>query len=238
MLNIFSSLTKNGWRETFRILRHSENIIRKQPSSPRKKYVHVRRRDRKGRKMRAAFQLVEEQGGDGTGRTYRRVNDGWEVGEGEVQEIILEKKTVVSMDANGNSQRLDRRKTTNRKRKVRAEGRELRVGGCCPTFLPSHTQLVWLVRWLNSFLGDSINKQDRKAKTPPTGTQIQWRTTVYANSVTTSIQRRELERRGVALLEAKGSQSEDYSPERNVKKEPSQHFRPKRSNKSFLTAGN
>ncbi|KAL1610734.1 hypothetical protein SLS60_002404 [Paraconiothyrium brasiliense] len=94
MLNILGSLTKNGWRETFRILRHSENSICKLPFPPRKEYAHIRRRDRKGRKMRAtAFRLVDEQRGSGATKTYRRVNDGGEVEEDEVEELVLEKKS-------------------------------------------------------------------------------------------------------------------------------------------------
>ncbi|KAL5423719.1 hypothetical protein PMIN04_003720 [Paraphaeosphaeria minitans] len=182
MLNILGSLTKNGWRETFRILCHSDITICKQPCPPRKKYIHVRRRDGKGRKMRAAaFQLVEEQGSDRAGRTYRLVNDGRETGEDEVQEIVLEKKSVASKDStNIRRQRSGTRQNENRKRKVRAEERDLKVEDCCPDFLLLQTRLAWLVRWLNSFPGWSINKQDREAKTPPTATQIQQRKTPSA----------------------------------------------------------
>ncbi|KAJ4349346.1 uncharacterized protein N0V89_007960 [Didymosphaeria variabile] len=95
MLNLLGSLTKNGWRETFRILRHSENTICKRAFPPRKEYAHIRRRDRKGRKMRAtAFQLVEEQQGSEATKTYRRVDDGGEVEDDKVKELVLERKTV------------------------------------------------------------------------------------------------------------------------------------------------
>jgi hypothetical protein len=140
MLNILGSLTKNGWRETLRLLRHSENTICKQPSQPRKKYAHIRRRDGKGRKTRtAAFQLVGEEGA-GAARKYRRVKDGGEVESEEVQELVLERKTVVSGDEKGQRQQLRREKDKGKgKGKARVEEREMRVGICCLSFVsPRH----------------------------------------------------------------------------------------------------
>jgi hypothetical protein len=153
MLTLLGSLTKNGWRETLRILRQSENTILKQQSQPKKKYAHIRRRDGKGKKTRAAaFQLVEEQGGAGAAKRYQRVKDGKEDEDEEIWELVLEKKTVVSVGAKGQGQRVGRREKEKEKekRRVRVEERELRVGICCLRLSCSTIRLAWGVRWLNS----------------------------------------------------------------------------------------
>ena len=128
MLNILGSLTKNGWRETFRMLRHSENTVRKQPSEPHKEYAHIRRHDKKGRKTRAtAFQLVEEQQGNEPSKTYRRVNDGGEVEDDEVEELVVEKRTVVQVKEKSRRQRLVTREKKKGKSKPKIEERGVRV---------------------------------------------------------------------------------------------------------------
>lgn len=173
MLNILGSLAKNGWRETFRILSSSENTICKHPWSARKKYAHVRRRDRKGRKMRAAaFEIVEGEDGDGAGRIYRRVKDGREMDDGEVHELVLEKKMASSEDANGQRQRSSRKKEKE-ERDVVIEERESKVGYRCRMLPVLHPQLSCLSGWLNRFTGGSSAEQDSEAKTsaPATGTQ-------------------------------------------------------------------
>ncbi|KAF2680750.1 hypothetical protein K458DRAFT_406916 [Lentithecium fluviatile CBS 122367] len=97
MTDFLASIAKNGLRATVRILCYKGNTLVKRPSKQRPQYARIRRQTKNGRKSRpAVYELTSEAEGErGKAKTYRRVDGGEPLDDGEVEEYVTAKKSVV-----------------------------------------------------------------------------------------------------------------------------------------------
>lgn len=132
MSGILSSIAKNGWRETFRILCDDHNKIIKQPSKPRHRYVHIRNRATKKRKSHITiYRLANKLNENGRkSKTYHRVDKRDSLQDADAQKIVTATRHISPYKRQ--SQRTLKKDKRERKAIGRLDGRDAGREGRVP----------------------------------------------------------------------------------------------------------